>query len=110
MLLSSISTMQHRTVAPLSAAVTLCIVMLDGFGPDVVSVDVILTAFGSAFRFHPKAFVTPETPGSAVMLHTSSLDSVAISQEKVTSSPEQAHSLRRRRVTKGKDIILEIMR
>ena len=110
MLLSSILTMRHCTVAPLSAVVTFCMVMLDGFGPDVVSVDVILTVFELAFRSRPKASVTQGTPWSAVMLHTSSTDPVALSQEKVKSSPEQARSLTRRRVTKGKDIILGIMR
>ena len=102
--------MRHCTVAPLSAAVTFRMVMLDGFGPDVASVDVILTAFGLVFRSHPKVYATPETPGSAVMPHISSPDSVALSQEKVKSSPEHGSSWTRRRVTKGKDIILEIMR
>ena len=45
-LLISILTMRHCTVAPLSAAVTFFMAMLDGFGPAEESVEVILTAFG----------------------------------------------------------------
>ena len=54
-LLYSLSTMRHLIVAPLSAAVTLCMVMLEGFGPEVASVDVTLTAFGLVFRVRAKA-------------------------------------------------------
>ena len=94
-LLISILTMRHCTVAPLSAAVTLCMVILDGFGPDEVSVDVILTAFGLEFRLCPKLSTTPVTPGRATSVQTSSPDS-DVSQEKVKLSSEQASSLRRR--------------
>ena len=91
-LLISILTMRHCTVAPLSDAVTFFMVMLDGFGPEEKSVEVILTAFGLEFKFCPKLSTTPVTPESAVRVHTSRPDSV-VSQENVRSSPEQASSL-----------------
>ena len=97
-LLISALTMQHCTVAPLSAAVTFFMVMLDGFGPEELSVEVILTAFGSKFKFSPKLFTTPVTPESAVRVHTRRPDLV-VSQENVRSSPEQASSLTPRSVT-----------
>ena len=97
-LLISALTMRHCTVAPLSAAVTFFMVMLDGFGPEELSVEVILTAFGSVFKLSPKLFTTPATPESAVRVHTSRPDLV-VSQENVKSSPEQASSLARQRVT-----------
>ena len=98
MLLISILTLRHCTLAPLSAAVTFFMVMLDGFGPEELSVDVILTAFGSEFKLCPKLSTTSVTPESAVRVHTRRPDSV-VSQENVRSSPEQASSLARRRVT-----------
>ena len=91
-LLISILTMRHCTVAPLSDAVTFFMVMLDGFGPEEKSVEVILTAFGLEFKLCPKLSTTPVTPESSVRVHTSRPDSV-VSQENVRSSPEQASSL-----------------
>ena len=98
MLLISILTMRHCTVAPLSAAVTFSMVMLDGFGPEEESVEVILTAFGLEFKLCPKLSTTPLTLGSAVRVHTRRPD-IVVSQENVRPSPEQASSLTRRRVT-----------
>ena len=98
MLLISILTLRHCTLAPLSAAVTFFMVMLDRFGPEELSVDVILTAFGSEFKLCPKLSTTSVTLESAVRVHTRRPDSV-VSQENVRSSPEQASSLARRRVT-----------
>ena len=95
-LLISILTMRHCSVAPLSAAVTFIIVMLDGFGPKVVSVDVTLTK--AAFRDCPKTFENSATPGSAVILQTRMPNPIA-SQENVRSSPAHASSLSRCRVT-----------
>ena len=97
-LLIFILTMRHCTVAPLSEAVTFFMVMLDGFGPEEESVEVILTAFGFKLKSCPKALVTPITLGSAVRVQASRPDSV-VSQENVRSSPEQASLLTRRRVT-----------
>ena len=90
--------MRHCTVAPLSAAVALCMVMLDGFGPDELSVDVILTAFKAEFRSSPKEFIIPVTPGRETIVQASSPD-LAVSQEKVKLSSEQVRSFKRRRVT-----------
>ena len=92
--------MPHWTLAPLSAAVASSIVRLDGFGPGEESEDVILSMV--VFRICPKASITPGTPESAVIVQTSSPSPVALSQEKVKSSPEQVCSLTRRRVTEGK--------
>ena len=100
-LLISIFTMRHCTVAPLSATVTFFIVMLDGFGPKVVSVEVILTK--TAFRDSPKTLVKFATPESAVILQTR-MPNPIVSQEKVRSSPVQASSLIRRRVTERGNI------
>lgn len=89
-------TMRHCTVAPLSAAVTLCMVMLDGFGPREVSGDVIRSM--SLFRVCAKVLEAPVKPGSAVTIQTSTGVPVAL-QEKVKLSPEQVCPLMRLRVT-----------
>ena len=89
-LLISILTMLHCSVAPLSAAVTFSIVMLDGLGPKVASEEVILTE--AAFRVSPEKSEKSATPDSAVILQTRRSNPVA-SQEKVRSSPAHASSL-----------------
>ena len=92
--------MRHCTVAPLSAAVTVSIVTLVRFGPGEESEDLILTLVAVLFcRNCPKAFVIPGTPGSAVIVQTSSPVPVTFPQEKVKFSPEQVCSLTSCRVT-----------
>ena len=65
-LLTSILTMPHCTVAPLSAAVVFSMVIMDGFGPDELSGDVILSNL--ALRASPKALTVP-TLGSVPIRH-----------------------------------------
>ena len=94
--------MRHCTVAPLSAAVTLRMVTLDGFGPDELSVDVNLSE--SELTPSPKELLTLGALKTEVKIHESSPDSVVLVQVKVKSSPEQVGSLARLRVTERKGI------
>ena len=89
--------MPHCTVPPLSDAVTFSMVMMDGFGPKVLSGDMILSI--PLFRVCPKEPEVPMKPGRPESIHQRSDDVPASVQENVKLSPEHARSLARRRVT-----------
>ena len=89
--------MPHCTVTPLSDAVTFSMVMMDGFGPKVLSGDMILSI--PLFRVCPKKLEVPMKPGRPESIHQRGDDVPAAVQENVRLSPEHACSLARRRVT-----------
>ena len=69
--------MRYCTVAPLSADVTFSMAMMDGFGPETVSGDVILSK--NEARVVPnRLVVAPITPGKLIRFHVSTCASVVL--------------------------------